>query len=260
MYPYFLLFWKIPVYFFWIFLTICFFLFLWMLKRVSTRFWFNSTFFTNRILWYFLSVFLFSRIFFIISRWSEFKYIKSPTNFFIMNDYNLSLMWWIIWFLFILFISWTFYKLKLAKYIDAFILSFLFVSIFWYIWAFLWGQIYWNETSFWIEILYNKSISNVPYYEPIFPLALVYSLVFFILFSWLYMISMFISIRGIIWYVGLILFSSTILYLEQFNWKTDDFFLRFGINFSQICAIFLIFFSLIWLLRLNKIDNKQEII
>jgi len=255
LYPFFEIYNWFFVYTFWLTLTICFFLFLWMLKKLSHRFWINNSFFFNRILLYFLSVFIFSRLFYIISRWNDFKFIKNPFEFFIMSDYNFSLIWAIFWFLLILFITLRLYKLNSWKYIDTVVLSFLFVLTIWYIWAFLWGQVYGKETNFWIEILYTNRFSPVPYEVPVFPLPLVYSFVFFVLFSALYMIAMFVNIRWIIWYIWIVIFSLVLLTLETFNWRYDFFKVSIWLNFTQIWAIFLILF---WFYSLYKIYKNPK--
>jgi len=260
MYPFFEIFSWFYIYTFWLSLTICFFLFLWMLKKLCHKFWINDTFFFNRILWYFLSVFLFSRLFYVINRWDNFKFIKDPIEFFLMNDYNFSLIGAFFWYFLVLFISILLHSLRSWKYMDVSILSFLFASVVWYIWAFFWGQIYWKDTNFWIEILYTNSFSPIPYEVPIFPLAIVYAIISFILFSVLYMIAMFINVRWIVWYMWLILISSSLLILEFFSWKYDIFKTNIWLNFTQIWAIFFILFWLFWLYRIYKTPKNTEII
>lgn len=258
MFPFFDLFWWVVVYTFGLTITICFFLYLWMLKKLSNRFGINSSFFFNRLLWYFLSVIFFSRLFYVISRWNDFKFIKDPFEFFIMSDYNFSLFWAIFGFIVVLILQIRMHHLKSGKYIDASVLSFLFILILGYLWAFLWGQVYWRETFYWIEILYTNAFSPVPYEVPIFPLWLVYSFVFFILFSFLYILSMFISIRWLVGYIWLIIFSSLIIILETFSWKYDIFKVMFNYNFSQIAALVLLVWSWYWLYKLYKTWEKIQ--
>lgn len=143
---------------------------------------------------------------------------------------------------------------------DVSVLSFLFVSILGYTGAFLWGQVYGKETSFWIEILYKSVFSPVPYEVPVFPLAIVYAVSVFILFSGLYMLAMFVKIRGIIGYMGLILFSLFVLILEIFNGKYDYFRVEMGLSFTQICAIVLIWFGFSGLYRIYKTPTTSEIL
>lgn len=258
MFPFFELFSWIFIYTFWLSLTICFFLFLWMLKRLCHRFGINNTFFFNRILWYFLSVFIFSRLFFVVSRWNDFKFIKEPLQFFLMSDYNFSLVWAIFWYFLVLFITTILHALRAWKYVDVSVLSFLFVWVIWYVWSFLWGQVYWRQTNFWIEILYNNAFSPVPYEVPVFPLALVYALICFLLFSALYMVWMFIKVRWIVWYAWIVLFSCSLLVLEWFSWKYDFFRIQIWVNFTQICAIFLIILWFVWLYRVYKTPTTSE--
>ena len=243
------------IYSFWITLVICFFLFLWMLKKLSSKFWYEYSFFTNNILWYFLSVFIFSRIFYVISKWNHLKHIKDHYEFFVMNDYNFSLIWAIIGFFLILGISLKSRKEKLEKYIDAISLSFLFVLFIWYIWAFLWWQVYGRETWFWIEILYTHSFTPVPYEVPIFPLPIIYSIIFFILFSIFYIFSIFINIKSLLWYLSFIAFSSIILIFEFFSWKYDILKNYYGININQLFCIFIICFC-IW--QIYKLLKKKQ--
>lgn len=245
------------IYSFWLILTICFFLFLWMLKKLSSRFGSDLSFFTRNIWWYFLSVFVFSRLFYIITKWNDLKYIRNPFEFFIMSDFNFSLAWAIFWFLLIFIIHLRVKRLELDKYIDTVVLSFLFIAFIWYIWALLWWQVYWRETFIWIEISYTNSFSPVPYQVPIFPLPIVYSIVFFILFSSLYIMSMFIKIRWFLWYIWMIIFSSLILILEHFSWKIDIIRNLIWINLMQLFSIWLIIFSWYHLYKLAKKENLE---
>lgn len=260
MYPFFELFSWFYIYTFWLTLTICFFTFLRMIKKLSHKFWINDTFFFNRILWYFLSVFIFARLFYVISRWSDFKFIKDPIEFFLMSDYNFSLIWAFFWYFLVMFISIILHSLRSWKYMDVSVLSFLFASVIWYIWAFFGWQVYWKETNFWIEILYTNSFSPVPYEVPIFPLPIVYSIVFLILFCILYMFAMFITVRWIIWYIGLTLIWSVLLILDNFSWKYDYFKIELWISFTQIWAILLVIFWFFWLYRIYKTPKTTEII
>lgn len=260
MYPFFEIFSWFYIYTFWLSLTICFFVFLRMIKKLSHKFWINDTFFFNRILWYFLSVFIFSRLFYVISRWSDFKFIKDPLEFFLMSDYNFSLIWAFFWYFLVMFISIVLHSLRSWKYMDVSVLSFLFASVIWYVWAFFGWQVYWKETNYWIEILYTNPFSPVPYEVPIFPLPIVYAIVFFILFCVLYMFAMFITVRWIIWYIGLVLIWAVLLILDTFSWKYDFFKVELWISFTQIWAIALIVFWFYWFYRIYKTPKTTDII
>lgn len=177
-----------------------------------------------------------------------------------MSDYNFSLIGALFGFFLVLYISVILHNLRSGKYADVSVLSFLFASIIWYLGAFLWGQIYGKETNFWIEVLYTNAFSPVPYEVPVFPLAIVYALVFFVLFSVLYMLAMFVSVRGIIGYAGVILIGAVFLVLENFSGKYDFFKVELWINFNQIGAIALILFGVFGLYRVYKTPKQAEII
>jgi len=189
----------IIIYSFWLSLTICFFMFIWMLRKLSVRLWFDYIIFKKNILWYFLSVFIFSRLFYIIWKWHDLKYIKDPLEFFIMDEYSFSLAWAIIWFFIILFITIRLRRERLNNFIDWLIISLFFILFIGFIWAFLGWQVYGRETLFWIEIAYTHPFSPVPYQIPVFPLPIVYSVLFFMLFSISYISSMYINTKWIIW-------------------------------------------------------------
>jgi len=191
-----------------------------MLKKLSRKIWIDAWFFLNRMIWFFISVVVFSRLMYIISDWHDMKYIKDPVEFFIMSEYNFSLYGAIIWFLCMLLYSLKANKLKWDKYVDISVLSFLFTAIIWYIGAFFWWQVYGWETNLWIEVLYNNPI--VPSAVPLFPLSLVYAIGSFVLFSILYSLFMFINIRWLVWYMGFISFNAMILIWESVTWKYDN--------------------------------------
>lgn len=249
MFPSFDVFWT-PVYIFWITIVICFFLFFWMLKKLSIRFSYDYSFFINSILWYFLSVFLFSRLFYIISKWKDMQHIDNPLDFFIMSDYYFSLFWAIFWFLLVLLFNVKLFKKEINSYLDWSVLSFLFISVVWYIWALFWGQVYWKITNYWIEIPYTNSSQSVELSWELFPLSIIYAIVTFLLFSVLYILSMYVKVRWLLWYLGLWIFSSMILLFEFFSWKTDMFKMAYWFNISQMLALILITYSFFWIFKI----------
>lgn len=252
----------VDIYTFWLTLTVCFFLFVWMLKKISGRFGINFSYFTNRALWLLISTFFFSRLFYIIAYWEEFSSGFSLRHFFFMKDYDFSLLWALFWFLLVVFITTRVHRIKSGKYLDAIVLSFLFVSIVWYIWAFLWGQIYGGITNFGIEVSYFTS--NIPFQKPIFPLAIFYSVVSFIIFLLLYMFANITRIRWIAGFLGLIALGATTIALEFFSGKYDYFkqntvnLIDGGINFNQIFAIFFILVGFYGLWRIAFSGNKER--
>lgn len=239
MLPFFEIFGWILIYTFGIAMTLCFFLFLWMLKKLSKRFWYNYKFFIKNIFWFFISVFIFSRLFFVLYKWEDLKHLDSPFQFFIAYDYNFSLFWALFWFFLVLYFNLKERKEKLIDYIDWLVLSFLFIAPLWFVWSFLWGQVYWRDTHFWLEILYTHPHSPVPFTVEVFPLPVVYAILSFLLFCWSYIASTFISnVKWVIWYVSLIVFFSFILIFDFFSWKTDV--LWIFINLNQLFSLIII--------------------
>lgn len=72
-------------------MTLCLGLFLWMIRKLAARCNYNHQIFTKNVLWLFLGTFIASRLFYIIGRWNDMKFIKDPVEFFIMDEYNFSL-------------------------------------------------------------------------------------------------------------------------------------------------------------------------
>ena len=230
-----------------------------MLKKLTTKYGFDMAIFMNNILWYFISVFVFSRLFYIISKWSDLKYIKNASEFFVATDYDFSLLWAMFWFFVVFFINLKLRREKLVKYIDSIVLSFLPVLSIGFIGALFWGQVYWSSTNIWIEIVYNNPFAPIAS-TPVFPLALVYFILFFIEFAVLYILSMYIKVKWFIWHIWLILFGLIILIFENFSGKHDIFNSLVFLNMSQIMSIWLIIFSFYRLYTLSKISGQDTTI
>jgi hypothetical protein len=242
----------VEIYTFWITLTVCFFAFLRMLKKLSIRFHYDFSIFTKNLIWFFLSTFIFSRVFYIISRWTDLKYIKNAYEFFISSDYDFSLYWAVFWFLLVLFIILSIKKESFDKYFDWLMLSFLFVLFIWFVWAFLWWQVEWTETNLWIEV-YNSYRSNL-----VFPLAIVYSGLFFLIFSVLYISAVFVNIRTFIWYVGTFLICTIFISFEFLNSSFDIVKDNYWINFTQLLSIILMLYMAFRLIVISKFFSKKE--
>lgn len=255
MYPFFNFFWY-PIYTFWIVLLICFVVLYFILWRLKIKYSFDIGIFTNNILWYFLSIFFFSRLFYVISRWNDLKYIANAGEFFVTTDYNFSLFGALLGFFIVFFINLRLRREKLVKYIDSIVLSFLLVLSIWYIWALLWWQVYWKPTNLWIEIVYNNPFAPVSS-TPIFPLPLIYFLLFFIEFAVLYILSMYIKVRWFIGHIWLIIFALIILIFENFSWKHDIFNSLFFLNMNQIISIWIMIYSFHRLYVLSHISAQD---
>ena len=258
MYPFFEITSGIFFYTFGLALTLSFFLFIWNLQRLEKRFAYSFSFFSHNILWFFLSIFVFLRLFYVIGRWSDMKFIRDPFQFFIMSEYNFSLFGAIFGFALVFFILARLEKSPVSRYIDGVVLSFLGVLIIGYIGAFFGWQVYGRETSFGIEMVYNNAFTPVPYQVPIFPLPIVYAMVSFLIFSWMYIMSLFIHIRWYIGYIGLLLFSSMILILEFFSGKHDILSVRSMFDLPQVYALVLALWSGYQFSRLLKQETLSS--
>lgn len=199
----------------------------------------------KRVTLLFFSTFFFSRLFYVISHPLDFSAQDSLLAFFIMPDYNLSLMWWIFWFIGALYLSVKKWNLRWNIYIDIVAISFLFAWIIWYLWAFMWGQIIWapTDSSFWI-LLNNP---NLEYQVPLLPLALFYSWACLILFIISYILRRLILIDWLVWYSAIFIFSIIIISFDQLWWTKYWLFVEYTrLSLSQIWAIIMIFISLRW--------------
>ncbi len=254
MYPQIELFSWITIYTFWLSLSISFILFFWMLYKLSFRFGINTNFFLWNIVFFFLSSFFFSRLFYILAEWKDYKYIFQEWffKFFFMSDYNFSLIWWIFWFFIILYINIKWFKLNSNKYIDAVLLSFLFAATIWYLWAFFGWQICGVPTELPIWVTITNILSKCPYTTSTFPLSIIYWIITFILFVILYISRIFVKIEWLVGYLWIIIFSCFLLIFENFNWNIDIFKSYLHLNLSQIWAIFLIMLWIRWLIKIYK--------
>jgi len=231
---------PVEVYIFGLFLSLCFFVFLYMLKKTSDKFHFNFNFFAKDIVWYFLSVFFFSRLFYVISNWGSLKFIDNPFAFFLMNDYNFSIFWAIFGFFIILYINVRIHKRKIEEFVDGVFLAFIIAASVGYIWALFGGQVYGLETSFGIELSYTHPFTPVPYKVPVFPLPIIYSIMSFVIFSIFYTSHMFTEKRGLIGYLGFICFGAIVIIFDTFSGKFDTLQAILWIHFSQLFAFILI--------------------
>lgn len=248
------------IYTFWLSLVICFFMFNWMLKKLSIRFWYDFLIFKKNIVWFFLSVFFFSRLFYVLSKWNDLKHIENPIEFFIMNDYNFSLAWAIFWFFLVLFILIKIRKEKAENFILWIVLSFLFIAPIWFIGSLLWGQVFGKDTIIWIEIMYNHPFTPVPYKVPVFPLPIVYTILFFLQFSIMYIMSMYLNNKSLLWYAWIMIFACIIFIFEFFSWKYGIFKDKTWLNISQFFMIILFAVSVFKLYIIYKINSFDKAI
>lgn len=252
MYPYFFFpFTEFKIYTFWLWLSLSFIAFIYMLRKMSKKTGVNQNFFAGNALLFVGSTFLFSRLFFIISEWSDYKYLIQDriVNFFLMTDYNLSFIWGVFGFLLVLIYLIYRHQQSHEKYIDVIVVSFFFAAIIGYLAALLGGQIYGKPTGLPIGIVYQGEDMNIPYTSAVIPLALFYSLLSFTTFTLLYIAKELNKIPGFIGYMGIGIFSIILLVGEFFSGAQDIFHSFIGINLTQVGAIVGIFTSGLWLFR-----------
>ncbi|MCD5380702.1 prolipoprotein diacylglyceryl transferase [Candidatus Gracilibacteria bacterium] len=186
------------------------------------------------------------------------QHIENISSFFIMTDYNFSLFGAIFGFCLILLLNTRLLKKSVHKYIDGFTLAFLFTIIFGFIGLFLSGSGYGESTTSWLGIPYiSNSLSATPTGK-FLPIALLYSGLSFMLFSILYILSMYIKVRGLIGYLGIGVFSAITLILEYYSAKPDAFSVSYDISFSQIWAIIFIIISFYGIYRVMNISGKSQ--
>jgi len=247
-------FFGITIYVFGLALSIAFILFFFMLHKLSEKFGINANFFLGNILFFFLSIFVFSRLFYIIAEWRDFHFLwnQGLLKFLLMSDYNFSLMGGILGFMIVLFLQLKRFNISSRKYIDAIVLAFLFSSVIGFIGAFFGGQIYGQPTDSFVGIAATNDFSNTPYTSPMFPLALLYSIASFILFFCLYLIRKFTKIEGFVGYLGILLFSLILFSAEFYSGGTDLFRAYVFFNLNQIGSVFLFFFGAQGLYKIYK--------
>lgn len=86
----------------------------------------------------------------------------------------------------------------MERYLDTVVVAFFFSAIIGYLAAFLGGQIYGQPTSLPIGIIYHGDDVTIPYTSAVIPLAPIYAIVSFILFSALYIVKELFKVPGLI--------------------------------------------------------------
>lgn len=92
-------------------------------------------------------------------------------------------------------------------------------------------------------MMYLHPHTPVPYQVPVFPLPIVYAILTFAIFCAMYILSLFVHIKGYIGYIGLLLFSSMILIFEFFSGKQDILSVNSVFNLPQVYALILAVWS-----------------
>lgn len=250
----------IDIYTFWVWLVFAWAVFFISLHQFALRKGLTKHIFTD-IVWFTFSIFLSSRILFIIGEWREEKFIFQDLfewrwllhflhEFFITDNYNLSLAGGIIGF-FLVFLIKTWGKKK-EVYLDIVVFSFLLAAMVGYTWALLGWQIYGVPFNSILSIIYDDKNSIVPFQNPLFPLPVLYIMATGWLYYFLHTMAKKHLPDGFIGYMGIGIYGIILFLFEFLNGSTDMIQSSFLLNMNQILGIFLASFSLLWLVKLIK--------
>lgn len=166
-------------------------------------------------------------------------------NFFITDNYNLSLAGGIIGFAIVFFWKTRDQKNMHERYLDAIVPSFLIASIVGYFGAFLGGHIYGVSSSLFFAVDYNTKYSSIP--GKLFPLAILYILITIgLLVVW----RKFENKNIPDGYVGNILLGGigVMLFFGEFLSGKPDMFEIF-IRLNQLVGICFIIVAIVWILK-----------
>lgn len=253
----------ITIYTFWLCMVIAWWVFFSLLHYFCIRRGIPKHIFTS-IIDFTLSIFFFSRIFYILSDWRTEKFIFIDLfekgdilfflkQFFITDNYSLSFAGGIIGF-FVIFIWKTRRNPKdRPKYLDSILPAFLIAGSIGYLGTLLGWQIYGIVLDTFFSITYTNSDSIVPFQNPTFPLPIIYSIFSLLIVYILYRIETKIHVPvGFVWYIWLSVFSILIFLWEFLNGSSDLFSSLLYLNITQIIALVLIPYGLIWLIWIIK--------
>lgn len=244
MYPQIELPFGITVYTFGIALSISFLLFFGMLYKLSGKIGINTNFFIGNVFPFFISSFIFSRLFYLLSEWRD-VISDGFLRFFITSDYHFSLAGGVFGFFLVLIYRLKKHKLELGKYLDIVILAFFFAGIVGYLGAFIGGQVYGKPTTLSFGITYSEPESANPYTSPVIPLALIYAFFCFVYFVVFYIArATFVKIDGLIGYLGIAAFAPVLLIGEFWNGAEDSLKGIFFLNLTQIMAVVCLLFAI----------------
>ncbi len=215
----------------------------------------------KELLSYTIAIFFFGRLFYIITEWVNLKFMFQDVstwefikNFFLMQNYNLSLMGGGIGFFLVFWWKSHIYglhRVHIHKYLDIIVLSFMTASIIGYVGSLLGGQIYGTPTSLPIGIIYTHP--DVPYTQPVFPLPVFYAIIMTLASVILFQLHHKYKVDGFAGYVGMIIFGGMLFLGEFMNGSEDIFKSIIFINLNQIGAIIIAYFGIKGFMELIKI-------
>ncbi len=211
-----------------------------------------------------LAIFFFGRLFYILAEWRSERFlfvdlfekwnlIQFLKEFFITDNYSISFAGGVIGFI-IVFIWKTWNNTKdRPKYWDSIVPAFLIAASVWYLWTLFGWQIYGIVMDTFFSITYRGTNSSVPFQNPTFPLPIFYTLFSLLTVFFLYRIdTKMILPEWFIGYMGMGIFSIVLFLGEFLNGASDLFSSRIYLNITQIIALGLISYAMVWLLRIIK--------
>lgn len=249
--------WDIKIYTFWIFLLLSWIVFFACLHFFAQQKSVIKPIFSD-IFSFTLSIFFFGRLFYFFSDWRNSKFmfqeLFSSTagvthflhDFFISNNYNLSLSGWIIGFIIVFLYKVRKHKASFRRQIDIILPSFLIAAIIGYIGAFLGGQVYGIASNSFLSVDYNTKYSTLP--GRLFPLAILYIVGFIILlWIWRFLIKKKNMVDGYIWFILLGGLGVLLFFAEYLSGAPDMF--EVFIRINQLTGIVFIILSIVWIVK-----------
>ncbi len=237
-------------------------LFIVLLHRFAWKKWFTKSIFSS-IIPFTLAIFLFWRLFYILSEWVDQKFILMDLFngniidflqlFFIPEEYFFSLFWWVFGFIVVFLWKTRNIKKDRLRYMDSITFAFLYAAILGYFWALLGGQVYGIPYhSFW-SIIYDHKNTIIKDHVPLFPLAFFYMIGCTCIAIVLRRITHKTPLPdGFIWFLGVGSFSGLIFLWEFLSGSREDMFYDFiFLSLNQIGALIGVIVSILWILRLS---------
>ncbi len=242
----------IDIYLFWVGLMVAWVLFFYGLHRRSIEAGITKHIF-SRITLFTLSIFIFSRMFYILWQWRIERFIFEDflsgndtfitflERFFLASGtgwYNLSFAGGVVGF--VLVFLWLTRKQKKIKlsYLDIILPAFFVAAIAGYIGALLGGQIYGIPFDSFFSIQYAHKFNIVPLQKALFPLPVLYILMAIIGVVWNHFLQKKQVPKGFIGAVGIWYVSSVLFIFEFLSGDSDTFASHIWINMTQILALF----------------------
>lgn len=260
MYPFFTIF-DIQIHFFGIFILIAWAVFFaclhifWQQKNIT-----KSIF--EDILPFTISIFLFSRFFYILSQWRNEKFLFNEffsgqkwlweflQTILFTENYNLSLAGGIIGFVIIFLHKTKSQKNMRSRYLDVAMPSFLIASLFAYFGGFLGGQVFWVPSTGFFSMEYNTKYRTIPFDGAVFPLPFFFIIGIILLIVIAFLFRKKTLPNGYLGYVLLGWFSILLFIGEFWSGRSDIF--EIYIRLNQFIAIIGFIISLLWLIKISR--------